>query len=130
MVNEKPIESIKEFIEKTKNDYENWGLGKSSRFAWFRGEPECDTSLVPKLYREKYNDGYQEDYFENRLLQHFRMRAMASGKTPHREGETDLWLFLAQHVRLPTRLLDWTESSLIALYFALQEVNNKKIPIV
>jgi hypothetical protein len=119
------IDSVKVFIEQTKEDYKKWGIGESPWFPWFRGEPECNTPLVPKLYRKKY----QDDYFENRLLQHFRMKAMIYGKTPLR-NETDLWLFLAQHVGLPTRLLDWTGSSSIALYFALQEINNEKIPVV
>jgi len=110
------ITTIGGFISKIRKKYSDW---KSPQYVWFRGEPVVDTRLLPKLYRPK-SDGSLHN--ENKLLQMFRMKApsFASFPTPIR-GNTDEWLFLAQHVGLPTRLLDWTENAILALYFALKE---------
>ena len=110
------ITNIFEFITEISKQYNDWN---SPKYVWFRGEPNVETRLTPKLYRPK-SDGLQ--HHENKLLQMFRMKApsYALGNTPSRE-KIDEWLFLAQHVGLPTRLLDWTENSLIALHFALKQ---------
>jgi len=116
MIDSKSIDTIENLISEIKKDYKNWG---TTTFPWFRGEPaNSSTPLLPKLFRTRSG----EQHNENRLLQHFRMKAPSLGlmQIPPRE-HTDEWLFLAQHVGLPTRLLDWSEGLFTALYFALKE---------
>ncbi len=111
------ITSVNELISKVKEDYSTWD---SKTPPWFRGEPnDTPTPLLPRVYRPKDDD---KKFDENLLLQQFRRKApsYSLNNIPPR-GNTDQWLFLAQHVGLPTRLLDWTEGLLIALLFALGE---------
>ena len=64
---------------------------------------------------------------ENLLVQRFRSMGPIYGSglpIPVRE-HNDQWLYIMQHVGVQTRLLDWTEGLLQALFFALE--NEKPI---
>jgi len=109
------IRSVTDLISIIKEDLNRWAEGTRP---WFRGESGDEASLRPKIANYDYN---QENYF----LQSFRRKAGGLTNVPPRD-HIDMWLFLAQHYRVPTRLLDWTEGALHALYFAINR--RKKNP--
>jgi len=88
----------------------------------YRGQ-EKDWDLLPKIGRKNY---FSSDFLlvEKKLMQEFDRLAH-----PYFDSRTDLksWdkLAIAQHHRLPTRLLDWTENPLVALWFAFAKPKNE-----
>jgi FRG domain len=83
---------------------------------WFRGNARRSYNLIPGLYRPQV---LRFGYDEESLIRAFEN--LARSYTVDRPANDWEWYFLAQHFRLPTRLLDWTESTLAALYFALAD---------
>ena len=80
----------------------------------FRGLPSLDHRLTSSLIR--LADGRADaSRLELALLRNFRK--YARGNVVRADSTWD-WLALAQHHGLPTRLLDWSYSPLVALHFA------------
>lgn len=94
----------------------------------FRGEPAATYELRPAAGREGNDERsartLKYDLEQERIaLRRFRHDAQPFvGFLPHSDLE---WLAIAQHHGMPTRLLDWTESILVAAFFAVEHAGNE-----
>ncbi|MCC8034843.1 MAG: FRG domain-containing protein [Rikenellaceae bacterium] len=105
-----PIRGFNEYMEIV-SDFAD-GLGQD--LCLFRGQP-CDKPLVPNLGRLGLENirQYEADIFAD-FAKRYRPYCPKTC-----DNDFDL-LALGQHFGLPTRLMDWTESALVGLWFATE----------
>ena len=84
---------------------------------WFRGQANEEWTLTPKVFRGQYS---AEKYYleETNLIHHVQRRMPEYHQTCRTVFD---WLCHIQHYGVPTRLLDWSESILIALFHAVED---------
>ena len=110
---------LDDFIERIQSIRDRLGLSNSR--PWFRGHANKAYELKPTLLRSQFIDSYKVEnhkQFEKNLVCDFITRA--GNEVP---DKIDTWqlLGLMRHYEMPTRLLDWTTSLSVAIYFAVAD---------
>ena len=133
------ISSVSNFLEDMKTVRQAAENEKRGHTWYFRGDRRCiektngereDKPLLPSIGEKGTYCGKSLDYTaeperEKKLFNRFRRFAYQE-----LNGITSEWeaMFLARHYELPTRILDWSASPLVALYFSCSPKNPKIIP--
>lgn len=113
------VDSLHEYLRVVNEINDSWDDPDSfSPDPWYRGVRDASKhKLIPGFYRlpEEFDYLEEDDYREEFMR---RAPPLLDGRIPTDNWE---WYFLMQHYGLPTRLLDWTEGSLTALFFAVED---------
>jgi hypothetical protein len=87
----------------------------------FRGQREGKWRLSPTFEREVTGGDLLQ--IEESMHRDFKSKAYLYSNDSPPEDDHLAWLSLMQHHGVPTRLLDWTYSPYVALFFALEDVS-------
>ncbi|GAB1257720.1 hypothetical protein NBRC116494_22220 [Aurantivibrio plasticivorans] len=98
------ISDIADVLSEYASDYRN---------LWFRGQPSYEYKLRPSIFRQGNEFGMV--FHEQKMFEEFKRRYPDKSE---QHKTTYEWLTLMQHYGLPSRLLDWSSSLTVGLYFA------------
>jgi hypothetical protein len=93
---------------------------QTSEILWFRGTVDAGYPLMPTLMRYTCRQSRTDhDALEQELF--FEFQARTPDLRLRNLSDWD-YLFYGRHYGVPTRLLDWTDTLGVAVYFALEKV--------
>jgi|HubBroStandDraft_6_1064221.scaffolds.fasta_scaffold13086_4 hypothetical protein len=105
-------------------------LGELGETLWvFRGHKSTKYPLRPSIERDAAKKPFSWAALELKVLEEFQSRArmhLNSSDVPQQDDRLS-WLALMQHYGVPTRLLDFTLSPYVALYFALRNRTREEL---
>lgn len=108
---DKQITSVSDLIVRLKADT------NFDDATWFRGHSDSTWQLEPSLNRAGYAEPFEGAI---RLYKKFVQNSVKLiANPPSSEYE---WMFYMQHYGIPTNLMDWSESPLVGLYFAVEDL--------
>lgn len=135
------VKEVHEFVGRVSEEARAWRTARQEKrkedehtaiawLPWFRGEPSTKlaTPLRPALYRRTVKDDKALRLLlerEGELRLEFKRcvpQLLDLGQSLPKKWDR---YFLMQHFKAPTRLLDWTDGALVALYFAIRDRGSK-----
>jgi hypothetical protein len=121
---EDTIESLGEFIDRVTPRAPDPVTGRRRDTGVYRGAPDANAPLLTSLDRL---GGTSPPHTKADLEEHV-IRNFVRYARPHEQSASNDWeeLISAQHHGVPTRLLDWTYSPLVAAFFATRPPNGEE----